>query len=177
VGGVLHPDRIRSPGYAALRRFRESKSGAEYFLTINLARRGSGLERPALTAAVIGQWDKLEAENHWSVRSATVMPDHLHLLVRLGGSISLQESIKLLKGRLSPCLRAGLLRWQDGFYEHQLRPVDDVQAVLLYIYLNPYRAGLISEAETWPGYRCRPEDLEWFGQLTKGSVPHPEWLR
>lgn len=177
VGGVLHPDRIRPPGYAALRRFRESKPNAEYFLTINLAKRGRGLERQLLTAAVIGQWDRLEAENHWLVRTATVMPDHLHLLVRMGESNSLEECIKLLKGRVSPCLRAGTLRWQDGFYEHQLRPADDVLAVFLYIFLNPYRAGLILETEIWPGYRCRPEDWDWFGQLTRESIPQPEWLR
>lgn len=177
AGGDLHPDSIHPPGYAALRRFRESKPSADYFLTINLARRGSGLEKPDRTIAVIRQWNKLAAETHWLIRTATVMPDHLHLLVRLGKSISLEECIKLLKGRLSPCLRAGALRWQDGFYEHQLRTDDDASAVFFYIYLNPYRAGLISETEIWPGYRCRAEDWAWFGQLTKESIPQPEWLR
>jgi putative transposase len=177
VGGTLRPDNIRPPGYAALRRFRKSKPSAEYFLTINLAKRGPGLERPALTTAVVRQWDKLEAEKHWLVRTATVMPDHLHLLVRLGESKLLAECIKLLKGRLSPDLRAAGLRWQDGFYDHQLRLIDDVMAVFLYIYLNPYRAGLIPETEIWPGYRCRPEDWDWFGQLTRESIPQPEWLR
>lgn len=177
VGGVLHPDSLRPPGYSALRRFRESKPSADYFLTINLARRGSGLEEPDRTIAVIRQWGKLEAEKHWVIRTATVMPDHLHLLVRLGKTISLEECIKLLKGRLSPYLRAGALRWQNGFYEHQLRPNDDILAVFLYIYLNPYRAGLISETEIWPGYRCQFEDWAWFGQLTKKSIPQPEWLR
>lgn len=177
MGGVLHPDRIRPPGYSALRIFRESKPNAEYFLTINLAMRGRGLERQQLTAAVIGQCDRLEAENHWLVRTATVMPDHLHLLVRMGESISLEDCIKLLKGRLSPCLRTRSLRWQDGFYEHQLRRADDVLPIFLYIYLNPYRAGLIPETEIWPGYRCRIEDWTWFGQLTKESIPQPEWLR
>ncbi|MCK5956865.1 transposase, partial [Klebsiella pneumoniae] len=131
VGGVLHPDNARMenmprpPGYAALRRFRESKPNVDFFLTINLAKRGSGFERPALTAAVIDQWQKLEAEQLWLVRTATVMPDHLHLLIRLGDLNSLEECIKLLKGRLSLHLRASTLQWQDGFYDHQLRTTDD----------------------------------------------------
>ena len=130
-----------------------------------------------MTAAVTDQWEKLEAEGLWLVRTATVMPDHVHLLVRLGEFLPLGECVRLLKGRLSPRFRAGTLRWQDGFYEHQLRSADDVRAVFLYIYLNPYRAGLLCETETWPGYRCRPEDWEWFGSTTRESTPQPEWLR
>ena len=177
VGKISHPDRIRPPGYASLRRFRESKPHADYFLTINLAERGRGLEQAALTPAVIAQWEKIEAEQSWLVRTATVMPDHLHLLVRLGEIRSIEECVKLLKGRLSPEFRSSRLSWQDGFYDHELRPGDDVLAVFMYIYLNPYRAGLITETQIWPGYRCRPEDWEWFGPLTREAVPQPEWLR
>src|SRR3954462_6247961 len=65
----------------------------------------------------------------------------------------------------------------EGFYDHQLRADDDVLAVFRYIYLNPYRAGLLPESETWPGYRCRAEDWNWFGPLTRESAPQPEWLR
>jgi putative transposase len=177
VGGVLHPDSFSAPGYAALRRFRESKPGADYFLTINLAKRGRGLEGPATTDAVIRHWNQLECEGRWLVRTATVMPDHLHLLIRLGEPLPLGDCIKRLKGRLSSRFRRAALGWQDGFYEHQLRRADDVLAVFLYIYLNPYRARLITETETWPGYRCRTEDWKWFEPLTKNSAPQPEWLR
>ncbi len=169
VAGVSHPDRFRAPGYASLRLFRESKPNADYFLTINLAKRGRGLEQAALTTTVIAQWEKLEAEQHWLVRTATVMPDHLHLLVRLGEITPIEKCVKLLKGRLSPDLRIARFEWQDGFYDHQLRPGDDVLAIFLYIYLNPYRAGLLPETEVWPGYRCRAEDWNWFGPLTKES--------
>jgi REP element-mobilizing transposase RayT len=170
-------DKIHPPGYAALRRFRESKSSADYFLTMNLAQRGRGLEAPALTAQAIEQWQKLEADELWSVRTTVVMPDHLHLLVALGAVHGLAECIRQLKGRLSPGLRAGGLRWQPGFYEHRLREAEDVLPVFLYIYLNPYRAGLLSIEQTWPGYRCRAEDWQWFGPMTRASTPQPEWLR
>src|SRR5688572_16973982 len=135
VGRALRPDTLRPRGYAALRRFRESKPHTEYFLTTNLARRGLGLEESAITATVIHQWEALEAEGYWLVRTATVMRDHLHLLIRLGELLSLDECMKLLKGRLSPHLRSKSLRWQEGFYEHELRPSDDVLSVFLYIYL------------------------------------------
>ena len=177
VGGGLHPDKPRPPGHAALRRFRESKPGANYFLTINLAERELGLESPPLTDATITHWDQLEAEGHWFFRSGIVMPDHLHLLVRLGENTSLDRCTKLLKGRLSSSLRKAGLEWQEGYYDHRLRQADDVGEVFLYIFLNPYRAGLLRETEFWPGYRCCAEDWKWFGPMTKESRPQPEWLR
>lgn len=177
VGEISNPDKIKPPGYAALRRFRTSKPQAEYFLTVNLAERGAGLEKAAVTSAIIEHWEKLEADGSWLVRTAIVMPDHLHLLIQLGESISIDRCVKLLKGRLSPLLRANSRGWQSGYYEHELRSVEEVLPVFLYIYLNPYRAELLSTAEIWPGYRCRPDDWAWFAPLTKHSVPHPEWLR
>jgi putative transposase len=177
VGGVLHPDKIHPPGYAALRRFRKSNPHTDYFLTINLENRGHGLETREMSDRIIAEWQRLESEGHWILRTATVMPDHVHLLIRLGESISLDACIKLLKGRLAPCLRAARLSWQEGFYDHELRPADDVLPVFLYIYLNPYRAGLLPETAIWPAYRCCVEDWKWFGPRTKDSAPQPEWLR
>lgn len=183
VGGILYPDYVRMeprpprPGYAALRRYRRSRPGSDYFLTINLATRGRGLEIPALTNAVINRWEQLDAQGYWRVRTGTVMPDHLHLLIRLGDIAPLDECLKRFKGRLQSALRWHGLKWQEGYYDHEVRAGDDPLPIFLYIYLNPYRAELVPDTQTWPGYRCRPEDWDWFGALTKESAPQPEWLR
>ncbi|MFZ5495155.1 MAG: hypothetical protein ACOZE5_07430 [Verrucomicrobiota bacterium] len=55
--------------------------------------------------------------------------------------------MRLFKGRLTPALRNHGLKWQEGFYDHQIRESEDLLPVFLYIYLNPYRAGLLGEAE------------------------------
>jgi REP element-mobilizing transposase RayT len=104
--------RPEKPGYSALRRFRESKPGSLYFITTNLAGRGSGLELPDVTGQVFRQWQGIEAAGFWSVRSAVVMPDHIHLLAGLGDSIALAEVMRLFKGRLSSVLRNHGLKWQ-----------------------------------------------------------------
>lgn len=169
--------RAENPGYAALRRFRESKPGAEYFLTVNLAERGNGLEVPALTTEVTKQWGRLEADGLWSVRTAVVMPDHIHLLVQLTGDVSLAECMRMFKGRVTPALRRAGLKWQEGFYEHQSREKEVLLPVFLYVYLNPYRAGLLATDQTWPGYHCAADDWKWFGEMTREEVPQPEWLR
>jgi len=170
-------ERTEKPGYAALRRFRESRSGADYFITANLAERSGGFDAPALTQSVSQQWQQIESDGLWTVRTAVVMPDHIHLLARLGGKTPLAECMRLLKGRLTPALRRHGLSWQEGYYEHQIREVEDLLPVFLYIYLNPYRAGLLPTDRTWPGYYCCPEDWKWFGDMTNESMPQPEWLR
>ena len=165
------------PGYAALRRFRHALSGAEYFVTTNLLVRGSGLEAEVLRNEIQNQWLKLQNEQLWQVRTAVVMPDHVHLLLNLGSGGSLADCIRLFKGRLSPKLRAHRLQWQDGYYEHEVREAEDLLPVFLYIYLNPYRANLIPLDQQWPGYYCREEDWSWFGRLTDRDLPPSEWLR
>jgi putative transposase len=105
------------------------------------------------------------------------MLDHLHLLIRLIGDKSLQETMRLFKGRLSPALRAAGLKWQDGFYEHRMRDNEDRTPVFIYIFLNPYRAELIARTQSWPGYFCSDKDWNWFSKLTDNELPMPEWLQ
>ncbi len=113
----------------------------------------------------------------WRVRCAVFMPDHLHPLITLGRTHDLSSVVRLLKGRLTPVLREKKTAWQQGFYDHRLRDGEDVRPVFLYIFLYPYRAGLCPADEKWSGYICCPEDWHWFGEMTKNSLPQPEWLR
>lgn len=174
------PSKSNSPiptsGYRALRDFRHSYPGAEYFVTSNLLHRGQGLEAPDLTDAILGRWHELEALGVWHVRTGTVMPDHIHLDFVLGESVDLAEAMRQFKGPISAALREAGLKWQDGYYERRLRETDDRLLVFKYIFLNPYEKKLIPRTESWPGYYCCPEDWAWFGQLTDSDCPLPEWL-
>ena len=105
------------------------------------------------------------------------MPDHVHLVVDLTGRRSLEECVRLLKGRLARNLRQRNLSWQPGFYERRMRKAEALGPVFHYVYLNPYRAKLVSEKQIWDGYYCSAGDWEWFGTLTEESVPQPEWLK
>jgi putative transposase len=134
------------------------------------------LEAAEVTAEIKSQWQKFGTEESWWMRTAVVMPDHLHLLVRLGHNVTLAEGMRLLKGRMPPTLRKAGLRWQDGYYEHRLRDKEDYLPIFLYIYLNPYRPGIVARDQIWPGYYCSAEDWAWFGALTDSDGPLPEWL-
>jgi putative transposase len=161
-------------GQEALRRGRQSLCGASYFLTVCTEHRHSGLEAGVLATALLNR--ARDACCRWSLRAAVVMPDHVHLLVVLHASCSLSEAIRLFKGRSASSLREHGMKWQHGCFDHQLRVNEDVLPVFLYIFLNPYRAGLIQAGQQWQGYYCSPDDWNWFEPLTNSSLPFPEWL-
>ncbi len=83
------------------------------------------------------------------------MPDHLHALASLTGTLSLAGIMKRLKGRSSRALGGGV--WQPGFHDHALRTEEDRVAVARYAVANPVRAGLVSSLRDWPYWYCT-----WF---------------
>jgi putative transposase len=163
-------------GHEALRRGRWSAPGAEYFLSLCTHDRRPGLTEPSVASAVLARAHQLTTEGHWHLRTATVMSDHLHLFVTLGEHHELSAAIRLFKGPLTPVLRNAGLRWQRACFDHRLRPAEDRLPVFLYIFLNPYRAGLITSARIWPAYFCSDDDWSWFEPLTNASSPFPDWL-
>ena len=174
----MFEDRQSLKSFNALRRGRWSEHDADYFLTICVRRPQTGLCSSSLVGAIFGEMHRLAADAQWTARTAVVMPDHLHLLVTLGLRSQLSGCVRMFKGRLTPALRKAGLAWQPSFYDHRLRSADDLLPVFLYIFLNPYREKLTTPGSTkWPGYYCAPEDWAWFGQLTDGDQPFPEWLR
>jgi putative transposase len=161
-------------GHSALRWGRWSSPGAEYFVTICTKDRERGLT--SQTAVVVANALKLAAEGAWRLRTLTVMPDHMHLLVALGNVNDLAACVRLFKGRRVPHLRPINVQWQRGYFDHRMRADEDRLSLFLYIFLNPYRAKLLSPSESWSGYYCHPEDWEWFEPLTNSSCPFPAWL-
>ena len=76
-----------------------------------------------------------------------VMPNHLHWLFVLTGTLPLHRVMQGVKGfsalRINRRLgRRGPL-WQDGYFDRALRADDDVRVVARYIVANPLRAGLV----------------------------------
>lgn len=163
-------------GHEALRRGRWAVSGAEYFITLCTRGREQGLTESMVLVRVLAEMQRLEAEGVWHVHTAVVMPDHVHLLVTIVESTGLAGAVRLFKGRLAPGLRKNGLCWQQAYFDHRMRSAEDRLPVLLYIYLNPYRAGLLPQNERWPGYYCSDEGWAWFGALTNDAAPMPEWL-
>ena len=82
------------------------------------------------------------------------MPDHVHLLLALIPPRSLQDVLRLIKGRAARFIssltsRSGSL-WQRESFDHILRKNEDLLKKAEYIANNPVRAGLVERAENYP---------------------------
>ncbi len=157
-------------------RGRVSIPGATYFLTIVEKHRRPGFSHPQVAATILGAMSNLSAPGDLVPIISVVMPDHAHILARLGDRLALSQCIGKLKTSTKPILRLHGLEWQASFHDHQLRPSDDVEAIARYAFLNPYRAGMIGLNEAWPWWRKAPDASFLFEeQVATGGVPS-QWL-
>lgn len=82
-----------------------------------------------------------------------IMPDHVHLFVRIGTESKLSEFVRLLKQHLTRTLLARGEKapvWQPGFFDHLLRHSESYFEKWRYVRENPVRAGLAAGPDEWP---------------------------
>jgi putative transposase len=163
-------------GYEALRRGRVSGAGFTYFITFCTAGRLPGLNSERISQHLVKETRSMQAESIWTIRCATLMPDHVHLLIDLGDKLSLGKAVARLKARTASTLRESRLAWQAGYYDHRLRQNENILPYFLYVYLNPHRAGLIPADAEWPWFICETSDRIWFMPMINQGLPEPEWL-
>ena len=80
-----------------------------------------------------------------SLESYVIMPNHIHLLVRVCAdeygrplvAPTMSRVVKQLKGVVSK--QAGISIWQKSFHDHIIRNREDYEEHLRYIYENPVR--------------------------------------
>jgi REP element-mobilizing transposase RayT len=164
-------------GCSALRRGRCSAQGFTYFLTICTADRVQVLTNQDVGEAVREEILRMASERVWCVQAFTLMPDHLHILAELGGSLSLSQAVARMKAKTRSALLARHAEWQVNYFDHRLAACEAVLPILLYIYLNPYRNSLIKISERWPWFYCRESDWSWFKDRLNDDLPEPAWLK
>jgi len=94
------------------------------------------------------------AGRKFQLHDFVVMRDHVHLLITVGGDMTIERAMQFVKGGFSFRLRkeSGYLGevWQRGFSEVR---VDDRESFLRYrdyIAENPVKAGLVDSPEEFP---------------------------
>ena len=106
------------------------------------------------------------AAEKFQLHDFVIMPDHLHLLMTLPTTMTIEKAMQLIKGGFSYRLRkdSGFQGevWQRGFSEMR---VDDMQSLLRYreyIRQNPVKAGIVDSPQHYPysytylaGKKCR----------------------
>ncbi|HXR08272.1 MAG TPA: transposase [Candidatus Acidoferrum sp.] len=132
-----------------------------YLVTFNTLRR-----RPLLACAAVHEAFREYAGRGFAFHIATgryvLMPDHVHIFVRIGHDITLRRWESGLKQCLGKTLKAAGHEpttipgsklqsfWQPGFFDHLLRDSESYSEKWDYVWRNPVRAGLVARPEDWP---------------------------
>ncbi|MDZ7787770.1 MAG: transposase [Halofilum sp. (in: g-proteobacteria)] len=153
-------------GYGDLRKGRHSAPGQEYLLTTVCTRRQPLFENRHNAETLIDELRHLQAHGYIEWLAWVLMPDHLHALGSLTGTLPLSGLMQRLKGRSSRALGGSV--WQPGFHDHALRAEEDRAAIARYMVANPVRAGLVSSLRDYPYWYCQwfrtgddPDELLW----------------
>lgn len=154
---------------------RQSLPSACYFLTWCTHHRARTLTDPALLAAACTAIEGIDRSSDGTLLAATVMPDHIHLLLELGARLTVSQLIAKTKAAVTR--QCPDVEWQLNFFDYRLRDPTDAEDFAFYIFMNPYCAGLCPLDAAWPGW-IASNLLRWAfeDKLRAGGLPHPEWL-
>ena len=156
---------------------RWSAPGVRYFVTACTRDRHRGLDAQPVTHAIIKNAMASDALGDSRTIALCVMPDHIHWLFELGQRLTLGRVIARMKAESRETLASACLAWQRDFFEHRLRAEDDAEDYARYVFLNPYRVGVVAAAAAWWGWWCpQPELLRFVAHLNPDGTPPPEWI-
>jgi putative transposase len=87
------------------------------------------------------------------VHDFVVMRNHVHLLITVDDSMSIEKAVQLIKGNFSYRARSELgftgEVWQRGFSDVRVRDEESFRKHQQYIYNNPVKAGMARLAEEY----------------------------
>jgi putative transposase len=86
---------------------------------------------------------------HYKLHAFVVMPDHVHLLLT-PQSITLAQTVRLIKNGFEHRLETRLRIWEDSFIGYSVENMHDLEIVRAYLHQVPVRANLVPAAELYP---------------------------
>ena len=160
-----------------LRKGRVSIAQARYFITINAERPCFGLTGESVASRLMYVLSEMQDSGDFTLMASTIMPDHVHLLIQLHDRLTISQVCGKFKAKSRDTLLRCGAKWQRNFYEHRLRPDDDVSPFAIYILLNPYRKKLIPAHESWPWWqRGNFAAFDFDDLLLDGDCPPSAWV-
>jgi putative transposase len=141
-------------GHSALRRHRASLPGHYYHLTTTTLSRRRVFDDFHVARGAIRALHGVDALGSSELLAWVLMPDHLHILVRLGDELVLPQLMNRLKAAIAREVnrRLGVSGpvWQRAYHDHVIRDDETLEAVGRYIIMNPLRAGLVLRVGAYP---------------------------
>ena len=122
-----------------------------YYVTICTHHRQAILATPAIHNA-FREAGCTAGQHGAAIGRYVIMPDHIHLFVRIGHSAKLSTTITCLKRNISKQIHSSspnIKVWQSGFFDRLIRNNESYTDKWTYVYLNPVRAELTLTPEEW----------------------------
>jgi putative transposase len=120
-----------------------------FFITSITYQRQVLFKRDAVAALLIEVLQHYRAQRKYLLHEFVIMPDHVHALLTPSTDVSLERAVQFLKGGFSFRLHVSGPVWQASFTNHHVRDAADFRRHCEYIWMNPVRAGLVSEAKEY----------------------------
>lgn len=144
----------RTSGHRALRRARTSIPGQVYLVTFTTYQRHPLFQSHEHATCLARCLHGLVLWQHTELIAWVLMPDHIHLLIRLSAKDSLQAVIQKLKSNTAREIKSFDFEigqvWATAFHDRALRKDEDMRLIARYIVLNPVRAGLVCRIGDYP---------------------------
>jgi putative transposase len=113
----------------------------------------------------------------YSLIAWCIMPNHVHVLIRLAEGQSLADTVRSWKGASSIEINRILQQkgplWQRDYYDRYVRDLEHLHDCIAYIRNNPVKAGWCDKPEDWP---YSSAGVNWNGALASAGPkpPNPE---
>lgn len=129
-------------------------AGARTFFVTSKACGAGLLQSERMAALLIDVLRSYAAAGKFKVHDFVVMPDHLHVLLTVGESSTIEKAMQFIKGGFSFRVKKelGYLGevWQRGFSEVRVMDRESFLNHRNYIDENPVKARLVDAAEIFP---------------------------
>lgn len=144
----------RASGHRALRRARASIPGQIYLVTFTTHQRQDIFRDREHATCLAKCLHGLSLWQDTQLIAWVLMPDHMHLLVRISGKDSLQAMVQKVKSNTAREIKSFDLGigqvWANAFHDRALRRDEDIRDAARYVVLNPVRAGLVRRVGDYP---------------------------
>lgn len=111
------------------------------------------LREPRAAELVVNAWKYFDAQRY-DLHAWVVMPNHVHLLVKMRPPYALGEVVESWKRftatRINRFRGTKGSFWQEDYFDRFVRDEAHYAEAVHYIHENPVRAGLVKAAVDWP---------------------------
>lgn len=147
-----------------------------YFVTICCHERTKIFSDSSYGHVVLKRLTAMAEREGFRLHAYCLMPDHLHFLAL--GTDPTADMLSFIGEFKNATTRAHKNRaqdplWQTKFYDHILRSVDDTESVAQYIWANPVRKGICSDAAAYP--LSGSQTIEWKSRTRAMRLWVPPW--